>query len=502
MPLRLKLLVAVIVLVLAGLAISNVVTYTSLRSSLLKRVDQQLSAAEIPVLHALGEGRPFPGNQGGEGAQFPLVTYGAVLDAKGAPLKETTFPTYGGTTPPKPSLPSKLPRSGAPETGPDIFTTRSADGSSTRFRVLVDVGGVTIRTGTQSESGMLVVAIPLTDVEDTLSRLRLIEGMVSGAVLLGLGLISYWLVRRGLRPLERIGETAGAIAAGDLTRRVEPTDERTEIGRLGLALNAMLAQIEAAFEERRATEARLRRFVADASHELRTPLTSIRGYAELFRRGADTRPEDLAKSMQRIEAEASRMGVLVDDLLLLARLDQGRPLEREPVDMVRVAADATESARTIDPGRPVSLEVDGPALVLGDENRLRQVVDNLLHNTRVHTPGGTPVHVKVDRDHGEVVLSVSDEGPGLSPEMAGRVFERFYRGDPARSRGTGGVGLGLSIVSAIVQAHGGEVIAASGNGRGATFEVRLPARAEDAPSPEESNGEALAELNAQASDMP
>jgi two-component system OmpR family sensor kinase len=313
-------------------------------------------------------------------------------------------------------------------------------------------------------------------VEATLSRLRLIEGIVAGAVVLGLGCLSWWLVRRGLRPLERIGETAGAIAAGDLSRRVEPATERTEIGRLGLSLNAMLAQIEAAFDERRASEQRLRRFVADASHELRTPLTSIRGYAELFRRGAGSRPEDLAKSMQRIEAEASRMGVLVDDLLLLARLDQGRPLEQQPVDLSKVVSQAVESARVIEPDRPIDLSLNGTASLIGDEGRLRQVVDNLVDNCRVHTPPGTPVRVKLSTDGDHVVLSVADEGSGLAPEVAGRVFERFYRGDPARSRETGGAGLGLSIVSAIVEAHGGTVTASSSDGTGATFEVRLPSR--------------------------
>ncbi|MGH2554782.1 MAG: sensor histidine kinase, partial [Actinomycetota bacterium] len=377
--------------------------------------------------------------------------------------------TYGGPSQPEPVLPSTLPRPGASETEPDLFTTGAAGGSSLHYRVQVDA--------LADDAGFLIVAIPLADVDQTLGRLRIIEGVVSGVVVLGLGLVLWWLVRRGLRPLEEIGVTAGAIAAGDLTRRVEPTDGRTEIGRLGLALNEMLAQIEAAFEERRASEARLRRFVADASHELRTPLTSIRGYAELFRRGADSRPEDLAKSMRRIEAEAARLGVLVDDLLLLARLDQGRPLEREPVDIARIAGDAADSARAIDANRPLTLNVDGPALVLGDEGRLRQVVDNLLDNARVHTPAGTPVQVMVDRDGQEVVLSVADEGPGVLPDVAHRVFERFYRGDPARSRRTGGVGLGLSIVSAIVEAHGGNVRCESSNGAGATFEVRLPALA-------------------------
>ncbi|TML00543.1 MAG: HAMP domain-containing protein [Actinobacteria bacterium] len=471
MPLRLKLLIALIVLVFAGLAVSNVVTYTSLRSFLQKRVDQQLTAAEFPVGHSLTE-QSFPSPGPGPDQQFPGGTYGQLRGSDGSVLSEKSF-MYGTTAPPKPSLPPTLPRSGAPSTGPDIFTTKAVSGS-TSYRVLVD--RVTIRVGGQSSPGTLIVAIPLTDLEDTLSNLRRIEGIVSLAVLLGLGFLSWWLVRRGLRPLERIGATAGAIAAGDLSRRVEPADDRTEIGRLGIALNAMLAQIEAAFEERRASERRLRRFVADASHELRTPLTSIRGYAELFRRGADSRPEDLAKSMQRIEAEASRMGVLVDDLLLLARLDQGRPLERERVDLGRIASDAVESARAIEPDRPIDLSVSGPIELMGDEGRLRQVLDNLLDNVRVHTPQGTPVQVKVQANHHEALLSVTDGGPGLSQEVADRVFERFYRGDPARSRGTGGVGLGLSIVSAIVDAHGGSVTAASPGGGGAAFEVRLPVR--------------------------
>jgi two-component system OmpR family sensor kinase len=472
MPLRLKLLVGVIVLVFAGLAVSNVITYTSLRSSLFKRIDQQLMASEFHVGHDVTEGPGFhlPGGPGGT-TQYPSGTYGELRGSDGAVLAKKSF-TFGTTAVPLPALPTTLPRKQAPASGPDLFIVGSV-GGSTRYRVLVD-DQVPIRVGNQQETGTLIVGIPLTDVDDTLSRLRLIEGIVSGAVLLALGFFSWWLVRRGLRPLERMGETAGAIAAGDLTRRVEPATERTEIGRLGLALNSMLAQIEAAFEERRASEERLRRFVADASHELRTPLTSIRGYSELFRRGAGVRPEDLAKSMQRIEAEASRMGVLVDDLLLLARLDQGRPLEREPVDLAKVVTEAVEGARTIDPGRPIDLHVAGTPIVVGDEGRLRQVLDNLLDNTRVHTPQGTPVRVGVATDHDHVVLSVSDDGPGISSEVAERAFERFYRGDPARSRGTGGAGLGLSIVTAIVEAHGGSVTALSPDGAGAVFEVRLP----------------------------
>jgi two-component system OmpR family sensor kinase len=296
-------------------------------------------------------------------------------------------------------------------------------------------------------------------------------------VLLVLGSVAWAVVRVGLLPLDRMGHTAGAIAGGDLSHRVESTDPRTEVGRLGIALNAMLDRLEHAFTQREASENKLRRFLADASHELRTPLTSIRGYAELFRRGAEARPEDLARSMAAIEAEAARMGVLVDDLLLLARLDQGRPLEREPVDLGAVAAEAVEAARAIEPGRDVTLDVGGDATIEGDRGRLRQVVDNLLENARVHTPPGTPAHVRVDRDDSHVVLAVADEGPGLSAEARSRVFERFYRDDGARSRETGGAGLGLAIVAAIAEAHGGGVRVVEGD-PGATFEVRLPA-----PSP-------------------
>ncbi|HZT10246.1 MAG TPA: HAMP domain-containing sensor histidine kinase, partial [Actinomycetota bacterium] len=224
-------------------------------------------------------------------------------------------------------------------------------------------------------------------------------------------------------------------------------------------------------------------------HELRTPLTSIRGYAELFRRGAESRPEDLAKSMSNIESEASRMSVLVDDLLLLARLDQGRPLDREPVDLAVVASEAVESARAIDPDRTIELVADDPVRIVGDASRLRQVIDNLLDNARVHAPG-SPVRIEVSLQGEEALLRIADRGPGLDPEVEGRIFERFMRGDPSRSRGTGGVGLGLSIVQAIVAAHGGEVTASSGEQGGTVFDVRLsvagppeaPARPDASPT--------------------
>jgi len=330
--------------------------------------------------------------------------------------------------------------------------------------------------------GTLIVAIPMRDVDDTLHHLLFIELLVAGAVVVALALLSWWVVRLGLRPLEQMGETAGAIAAGDLSRRVEPADEYTEVGRLGLALNSMLGQIEEAFDERRASEARLRRFVADASHELRTPLTSIRGYAELFRRGANTRPDDLAKTMQRIEEAAARMGVLVEDLLLLARLDQGRPLEYESVDLSRVAGAAVDDLRVTSPDRTVLYESNGAVVVNGDAHRLRQVLANLLENARTHTPPATPIEVRVGYAGDDAVIEVRDEGPGMSEDEAAHAFERFWRADPSRTREKGGAGLGLAIVSAITEAHGGTAEVDTAPGEGATFRIRIP---RDRPAPPE-----------------
>src|SRR5207244_4041144 len=255
-----------------------------------------------------------------------------------------------------------------------------------------------------------------------------------------------------------------------------------------------------AFAARTASEQRLRRFVADASHELRTPLTSIRGYAELFRRGAAEHPDDLETAMRRIEDESARMSVLVDDLLLLARLDQGRPLEQEEVDLVALASDAVDDARAVSPDRPITFQTNGPVTVTGDEARLRQVTANLLANARVHTPEGTRVHVRVESTQEGARLEVADEGPGLDADEAAHAFERFYRADPARARAGGGSGLGLSIVAAIAAAHGGRATLDTGPGRGAIFRVELP---RSAPAPAEQPGaEAPAPLTASTQTSP
>jgi two-component system OmpR family sensor kinase len=328
--------------------------------------------------------------------------------------------------------------------------------------------------------------------------------------------VSVAVVRTNLRPLDDIEETAHDIAAGHLDRRVPDRDPRTEVGRLGQSINSMLTQIETAFHAQQESEEaavqseeRMRRFVADASHELRTPLTAIRGFAEYYRQrggaegsGGSLPAEDLNRIMQRVEAEASRMGVLVEDLLLLARLDQQRPIEHRPVDLLVLAADAVQDTTMIAPGRPVHLDVEpGKAFLIdGDEARLRQVIGNLMSNALAHTPDGTAIEVRLRPGFlpgpppyrgapavsvPAAVVEVVDHGDGLTPEQAQHVFERFYRADQARNRKSGGNGLGLAIVSALVAAHGGTVTVESAPGQGATFRITLPLAAEATPTADE-----------------
>jgi two-component system OmpR family sensor kinase len=375
---------------------------------------------------------------------------------------------------PAPVLPQALPVQAAP---PSIhFGTQHGAYVPDRpaFEVSAQGRGATYRVQAVAvPGGTLITAVPLDPTTQTLASLIHVEVIVSIVVVIALLLLALWIVRFGLRPLEEMTETAGAIAAGDLTRRIRRPDERGEVGRLGSALNGMLSQIEAAFAQRTSSESRLRRFVADASHELRTPLTSIRGYAELLRKGALDDDDARRRAAERIEHEASRMGLLVDDLLLLARLDQGRPLERFPVDLGMVMHDAVEAARATGGDHRISLVASGVVLVSGDAARLRQVFDNLLRNAVVHTPAGTPVHVTVRRDGSRAVITVADEGPGLAADQAVRLFDRFYRGSEAR---TGeGTGLGLSIVAALAAAHGGRAFVHSVPGHGTVFTVELPA---------------------------
>jgi two-component system, OmpR family, sensor kinase len=321
-------------------------------------------------------------------------------------------------------------------------------------------------------STVLVVAQRSTAFDELADRTAAVAVGTGIAVLVVIGLLSWALVRREFRPLVRMADAATAIGSGHLTRRVDEAHPASEVGVLGRALNAMLGRLEEAFRQQERSEERLRRFVADASHELRTPVAIVRGYAELFRRGAATRPDDLADAIQRIEEEAGRMGDLVEELVLLARLDEGRPLEREPVDLARLVEDAVAAARAVDPERGWHVDAPVNAVVMGDGGRLRQAIDNLLANIREHTPAGTPARVTVHLDRPDhVLIDVSDRGPGIAETDRARVFERFFRVEPRSGTGSG---LGLAIVAAVVDAHGGTADAGPTPSGGTTFRIRLP----------------------------
>ncbi len=481
MSLRTRLLLAAGTVALVALLVADVVTYSSLHSFLLNRVDQQLL---VSLPHGPGGPVPFEsgatepdGQSNGAGRSNNLAglpgTFVEVRDSTGTITLRVPATENGGTEY-SPALPAHLPTppSGTGDSQVVTFTTESTVASGPEFRVQVS----------RSSGGELVIlALPLDNVDATLQRLLLVEVAVTLAALAAAMGLGWWLVRVGLRPLEDVEETADAIAAGELDRRVPGEDARTEVGRLSRAFNVMLARIQQAFAERDATESelrasedRLRRFVADASHELRTPLAAVSAYAELFSRGASSRPEDLERVMVGIRTEASRMGSLVEDLLLLARLDEGRELQREPVELVELATEARDAAVAVGPAWPVSLQAVEPVDLVGDRLRLRQVLDNLLANVRAHTPPGTASVIRVAREHDQAVLEVSDDGPGLADGQTAMAFERFYRADPSRSRDSGGSGLGLSIVAAIVASAGGTATAGRGPAGGAVFTVRLP----------------------------
>lgn len=466
LPLRVKLMASMLALLGLGMSFIGVVSVSVLNGYLLDRVDSQVNLVSVRVHKRLVNDQQ-------------RRTAGRKLPEKALLIESDTIvlmkdPT-GHITPtqsdrdvdlkPKPAL-EESP-------GPGIYTAPAVTGTGS-WRV----------KETTTPQGTFVVATDLEEVNEITWRLVLIELLGGGGIVLILAVVGVTIVRRSMRPLAEIEHTAGTIAAGELGRRVPDGDPRTEVGRLAGALNGMLAQIESAFAARSASEEaarrsedRMRQFVTDASHELRTPLTSIRGFAEYARQNPNA---DAAELMLRVESAAGRMGLLVDDLLLLAQVDQARPLKMRPVDMLALAADAVQDARILSPSREIGLDVVGGValIVSGDEVRLRQVVGNLMSNALMHTEEGTPITVRVGADDETVFLEVADKGPGLTPDQVERVFERFYRADSARSRRRSGEdrgsGLGLAIVQALVRAHGGSVVAKSEVGEGATFRVELP----------------------------
>ena len=510
-PLRIKLITALLALVALALAVISFTSVAVFSGYLENQVDTQVQTLAAQT----ASGNPPNPHQANMFATLGFVY--EFLDAQG-----NVVPTFGNGQAIGPSGPN-LPTSPSWLTAhAGHLVTVPASSGSGEWRIIEQPASYTTQDGATA-TGTLVIGDNLGNINHTIGYLTSLDVIVSLIIMLGLAVVGVAVVRTNLRPLDDIEETAEQIAAGHLDRRVPDRDPRTEVGRLGRSINTMLAQIESAFHDREKSEEaavqseeRMRRFIADASHELRTPLTAIRGFAEYYRQrgGVATAEEgnqgslsleDLDRIMQRVEAEAARMGVLVEDLLLLARLDQQRPIEHRPVDLLVLAADAVQDTRMIAPGRPVKLTVEpGKAfLVLGDEVRLRQVIGNLMTNALTHTPDGTPVDVRLGsgflpgpspspsgpaRPVPAAVLDVADRGPGLTPEQARRVFERFYRADQARNRKSGGSGLGLAIVSALVAAHGGTAAVESAPGQGATFRITLPL-APDAGPPDEPDGE-------------
>jgi len=540
-PLRTKLITAVLGLVIMALAAISIASVYMLRGYVTTQRDTQLTQDFQSItsywLHRVAAGTAAPTNTGmvlavqlpGHQVSWPTTSNNQYINGGAGPGPLPSLPTSAtwasGDSPAQLTVPS--------QTGPDTWRVIAAE---------ADNFPVDSSAGTQLVTVNVVLAVDLGNIDAMTARLVVFDLIVGGAIVVVLAAVGIAVVQTNLRPLNDIEMTAGQIAKGHLDHRVPEGDSRTEIGSLGRSLNAMLAQIERAFRAQEASEQaaheseeRMRRFTADAAHELRTPLTTIRGFAAHYRQrgGAGTwpaadglSPEELDHLMGRVEAEAARMGLLVEDLLTLARIDQQRPLAKAPVDLLTLAADAVQDARIVAPGRPVDLVVaPGTAFIVeGDEPRLRQVIGNLVNNALTHTPAGTPVRLKIGRGtleadaaamarraepgaHGgwasededlsvaaarpapggvvpAVVLDVEDDGPGMSAAQAQRVFERFYRADAARNRASGGTGLGLAIVAGLVAAHGGTVSVRTAPGQGADFQVKLPLSPDALPAEE------------------
>ncbi len=481
MSLRTRLVLSLAVLTALALLLAGVLVVGLTRASLVERVDRELLAiaGATTRIERLAELADADSEAGRRLAVMRLDRKGNILRA---------FPSGFASEPdPLPALP--VYAGGIPASAFGVIEQRPAIDGSIDYRVLTEQGA--------GPKAIVAIAAPMTGVqaaERALIRTMLIVGLAAmGSILV----VAWIVIRQGLLPLERIAATAEQIAAGDLSHRAGVPHDNTEVGRLGSAFDTMLDQIETSFDQQQRaleakerTETQLRRFVADASHELRTPLTAVRGYADLYRAGGLADPEAMATAMDRIGTESRRMAALVEDLLLLARLDQGRPVRRDPVNLSRIVEDAEHDLRAIDPGRPVAGAIDPGITVRGDDDRLRQVVGNLVANVRLHAGPQAAVELVLRATDGSAELRVIDHGQGIDPADAPRVFDRFYRADAGRSRDSGGTGLGLSIVASLVHAHGGQLWHEATPGGGATFVVSLPFTAGSQPAPGNASGAA------------
>ena len=480
--LRSRLALGVVLLSLLAFTLFGAVTSQALKNYMLTQIDTQLQSIAGGTLPRIQQGgivreqyevgdenrtRPSPNSPHVSANKSPLSriptsTSVSLLDATGSVIGEIggdfnklSVSTYlKGLTPPVVALHNQIP-----------FTV---DAPASDFRIFA--------IALPNNAGSVVAAQSLEDLDKTIAKLRFFYILIGLLLLLLIGLLSRAVIKVGLRPLEAVEETAEEIASGNLSARMPESAPGSEVGRLVASLNSMLSKIETAFDARSESENKLRRFVADASHELRTPITAIRGFSELHRQGAVKGEEPTRDLIARIEGESKRMGSLVEDLLLLARLDQAREMESRPVNLSKLVEDAVESARAAGPNHPVTVEIPSDEIfALGDEVRIHQVVANLLANARAHTPAGSAIRVSITQNESGVDISVADNGPGLSEEDQKRIFERFYRADSSRVRVDGeGSGLGLSIVDAVMRAHGGSVSVASKPGEGATFTLHFP----------------------------
>lgn len=467
MRLRTRLTLTVAVFTVLGLALGGAVINSILRERLVAQLDVQLSDATPMIANRLDlSPRPGPGpgnaDVGRGRMSFPQGTYAALRDADGQIVREIQFQFDPDERSSPPAIADSL-LTEARRDGEVITTVPSQDGNFT-YRIRL----------AETVAGTLVIGVPLNGLDDTMALLTAVELGVGAGVILIVSALTYVAVRAETRPLDRMTSTAEAIAGGDFGRRIDPAPGDTEVSKLAAALDAMLARIDAALSARQAATERLREFVADASHELRTPLTSIRGYAEMFDR-AELSADDLSSAMRRIQQEAARMSGLVDDLIILARLDEGPVMDRDSIALKPLLADAAKDVRAADPARDITERVDGAPVVTGDADQLRAAIANLWRNALVHTPPGTPVEIEAEVRGDTAVIRVIDHGPGIPADQRELVFERLWRADGSRVRDRGGAGLGLAITARIVQLHGGTIAAEPTEGGGATFRIELPA---------------------------